>query len=61
MLGSDEEVDDSELTEVERDFLLRWAEALQVPVPVLIVRILSGVRGGGVLILDSDFIFRLDA
>lgn len=40
------EVDDSELTEDEREFLQRWAEALQVPVPVLIVRILSAAVDG---------------
>ncbi len=40
------EVDDSELTEDERDFLQRWAKALQVPVAVLIVRILSATVDG---------------
>ena len=50
-------VDDSELGEDEREFLQRWAEALQVPVPVLVVRILSGVRGGGGLILRFGFYF----
>lgn len=40
------EVDDSELTEDERQFLQRWAEALQVPVSVLIVRILSAAVDG---------------
>ena len=40
------EVDDSELSDDERDFLQRWAAALQVPVPVLIVRILSACVDG---------------
>jgi hypothetical protein len=40
------EVDDSELTEDERDFLQRWANALQVPVGLLIVRILSAAVDG---------------
>jgi hypothetical protein len=40
------EVDDSELTEDERDFLQRWAEALQIPVAVLAVRILSATVDG---------------
>lgn len=40
------EVDGSELTEDEREFLQRWADALQVPVGVLIVRILSAAVEG---------------
>jgi hypothetical protein len=40
------EVDDSELGEDEREFLQRWADALQVPVEVLIVRILSAAVDG---------------
>lgn len=40
------EVDDSELGEDEREFLQRWADALQVPVGVLIVRILSAAVDG---------------
>lgn len=40
------EVDDSEFSEDERDFLQRWAEALQVPIAVLIVRIVSATVEG---------------
>lgn len=40
------EVDDSQLTEDERDFLQRWADALRVPVAVLIIRILSAAVEG---------------
>ena len=40
------EVDDSELGEDEREFLQRWADALQVPVEVLIIRILSAAVDG---------------
>lgn len=40
------EVDDSELTEDEREFLQQWANALQVPVAVLIVRIVSAAVDG---------------
>ena len=39
-------VDDSELTEDERVFLESWANALQVPVAVLVVRILSAAVDG---------------
>ena len=40
------EVNDSELSEDDREFLKRWAEALQVPVTVLIIRILSAAVDG---------------
>lgn len=40
------EVDDSEFTKDEREFLHRWAEALQVSVAVLIVRIVSATIEG---------------
>jgi hypothetical protein len=40
------ELDDSELTDEEREFLQRWADALQVPVAVLICRILSAAVDG---------------
>ena len=40
------EVDDSQLTQVERVFLEQWAGALEVPVDVLALRILSaGIEG----------------
>ena len=40
------EVDDSEFTEDEWQFLQQWANALQVPVAVLIVRIVSAIVDG---------------
>jgi hypothetical protein len=40
------ELDESELTDEEREFLQRWADALQVPVAVLICRILSAAVDG---------------
>jgi hypothetical protein len=40
------EVDDSELTKDEREFLECWAKALRVPVAVLIIRILSAAVEG---------------
>ena len=40
------EIDDSALEEDEREFLQRWANALQVPVAVLIIRILSAAIEG---------------
>ena len=40
------EVDDSKLTQDEREFLQRWANALQVSVEVLIVHILSAAVDG---------------
>jgi hypothetical protein len=40
------EVDDSELTEDDREFLECWAKALEVPVAVLIARILSAAIDG---------------
>jgi hypothetical protein len=39
-------VDDSELSEDEREFLQQWANALQVPIAVLIIRILSAAIEG---------------
>lgn len=40
------EVDDSELTEDHREFVERWANVLQVPVAVLLGRILvAGIDG----------------
>jgi hypothetical protein len=40
------EIDDSALEEHEREFLQQWADALQVPVAVLIVRVLSAIVEG---------------
>ena len=40
------EIDDSELTEDEREFLKRWAKALQVTLAVLVLRILSAAVDG---------------
>ncbi len=40
------EVDDSELDEDDRDFLQRWAEALKVPVGLLIIRIVEAAIDG---------------
>ena len=40
------EIDDSALEEDEREFLQRWANALQVRVAVLIIRILSAAIEG---------------
>ena len=40
------EIDDSALEEDEREFLQRWANALQVPVAVLIVHIVSATVEG---------------
>jgi hypothetical protein len=40
------EVDDSELDEDDREFLKRWAEALGVPVAVLILRIVEVALDG---------------
>ena len=39
-------IDDSELSEDEREFLTRWAEALKVPVELLVLRILSAAIDG---------------
>ena len=40
------EVDDSELTDDHKDFVERWAAVLEVPVPVLLGRILVfGIEG----------------
>jgi hypothetical protein len=44
------EVDDSELTDDLRDFVERWAAALEIPVPVLLGRILVfGIEGRDLL------------
>jgi len=40
------EVDDSELEEDDREFLARWAEALKVPVGVLVLRIVEAAIDG---------------
>lgn len=39
-------LDDSKLEDDEREFLERWANALQVPVAVLITRILAAIVDG---------------
>ena len=36
------EVDDSELTEEDREFLKEWAKALQMPIEMLVLRIIEG-------------------
>lgn len=40
------EIDDSEFSKNDREYLNRWAEALQVPVCVLIVRIVEAAIDG---------------
>ena len=40
------EVDDSQLSEDDRDFLERWARALQVPLGVLLLRIVEAAIDG---------------
>ena len=40
------EVDDSELEENYREFLTRWAEALEVSLGVLVLRILEATIDG---------------
>jgi hypothetical protein len=40
------EVDDSELNADDREFLERWAKALDVPVGVLILRIVEATIDG---------------
>ena len=40
------EVDDTELEEDDREFLKRWAEALKVPLGVLILRIVEAAIEG---------------
>lgn len=40
------EIDDSQLSETFREFLRRWAEALDVPVAVLVFRIVEGEIDG---------------
>jgi hypothetical protein len=40
------EVDDSELPEDDREFLERWAEVLQVPPGVLVLRIVEAAIDG---------------
>jgi len=39
-------VDDSELTEGDREFLEHWADALQVPIEVLVLRIVEAAIDG---------------
>jgi hypothetical protein len=39
-------VDDSELDDDDREFLQRWAKALEVPVAVLILRIVEAAIDG---------------
>ena len=40
------EVDESELDEYDREFLERWAEALKVPLGVLVLRIVEAIIDG---------------
>ena len=40
------EVDESQLHEDDREFLERWANALEVPVGVLVLRILEAAIDG---------------
>ena len=40
------EVDDAELHEDDREFLERWANALEVPIGVLILRIVEAAIDG---------------
>lgn len=40
------EVDDSELSEDDREFLIRWAEALKVDLEVLVLRIVEAAIDG---------------
>jgi hypothetical protein len=40
------EVDDSELDDDDREFLERWANALEVPVAVLVFRIVEAAIDG---------------
>jgi hypothetical protein len=40
------EVDDSKLSEDDREFLERWAQALQIPLGVLILRIVEAAVDG---------------
>lgn len=40
------EVDDAELHENDREFLERWAKALEVPIGVLVLRILEAAIDG---------------
>ena len=40
------EIDDSELEDDDREFLERWAEALKVPIGVLVIRILEAAVDG---------------
>ena len=40
------EVDDSEIPEADRLFLQKWAEALNVPLGVLVLRILEAAIDG---------------
>ena len=40
------EIDDSEMPEDDREFLDRWAKALQIPLGVLILRIVEAAIDG---------------
>lgn len=40
------EIDDSELEKDYREFLIRWAEALKVPLGVLVLRIVEAAIDG---------------
>ncbi len=40
------EIDDSELEEDDREFLKQWAEALRVPLGVLVLRIVEAAIDG---------------
>lgn len=40
------EVDDSELEDDDREFLQRWADALEVPVGELVLRIVEAIIDG---------------
>ena len=40
------EVDDSELDDDDREFLQRWAKALEVPIGILIFRIVEAAIDG---------------
>jgi len=40
------EVDDSQLSEDDREFLREWADALKVPIGVLVLRIVEAAIDG---------------
>ena len=48
------EVDDSALEEDEREFLQRWADALQVPVGVLIIILAAAIDGDQYIQMRPD-------